>query len=182
MKRNYYVLLLILLGACNIKEQSEIQSEVLATKDVISISADSLVNAFAKDSAAAADLYMDKVLSISGDVRIFEQFDTIDIQVNDTLPSAIKWVLNRIESDVNTTNIIFDHMAKPVGRSVGYQLNATFPREYRQPLKGVKEKSKLVIRGRLEFVNTLYVRNADSTRTPIAYYLSLQGCVVDKKD
>lgn len=183
MKRNYCILLLIVLGACNIKEQSEIQSEVLATKEVISISADSLVSLFAKDSTAAVDLYMDKVLSVSGEVGFFEQLnDTIEFQTNDTLPAIVEWFVNRIESDINTSNIVFKAGAVSARNKVPFTMTATFPKEYRKELKGVKEKSKVVVRGRLEFISTVYTRNADSTRTPNAYILSLQGCVVDKKE
>jgi hypothetical protein len=59
-------LLLAFLGACNIKEQSEIQKEVLASEEIITINADSLVNRFAKDSSGAVDEYMGKVISVSG--------------------------------------------------------------------------------------------------------------------
>lgn len=179
MKKKYYVLLLVFLGACSLREQSDIQKEVLASTEVISISADSLVRSFAKDSSAATVLYKDKVLSVRGEVLLFENMDTIDVQVNDTLPSLVKWFIGRLESDFNASNIIFRSSALSA-QSLPYTLNATFPKEYRKELKGVKEKSKVVTKGKLEYVSRVYQKNADSTQRTIGYVISLQGCVLEK--
>jgi len=171
--------LIFLITACNIKEQSEIQKEVLASEEIISISADSLLHNFCKDSAAATEMYMDKVLSIHGTVGVFEQLDTIKFNKKDSLPYVVNWLLNRIESDINTSNIVFKSAAGVKEKKPGYTLNATFPKEYRKELFGVKEESMITVKGKLEHISVVSSTQADSTKKALAYILSLQGCVLD---
>ncbi|MBO9702229.1 MAG: hypothetical protein J7604_18615 [Sporocytophaga sp.] len=180
MKKNILICSLIfLISACNIKEQSEIQKEVLASDEIISISADSLLSNFYKDSTAATEMYMDKVLSIHGTVGIFEQLDTIKFNRKDSLPYVVNWLLNRIESDINTSNVIFKSGASFKNKKPGYSLSATFPKEYRRELAGIKEESNITVKGKLEHISVVSSTQADSTKKAIAYILSLQGCVLD---
>lgn len=177
MKKNYvFAVVLFLLYSCNIKEQSEIQKEVLASTEVIEINADDLVNSFAKDSAAAAGKYIGKVLSVKGKVAIFEQIDTLQVHVNDSLPGPVKWLVNRFISDIQSSNIFFEEAGKS---NPAYNLQATFPKEYRKELVGVKEKSKVRVKGKLEHITTLSQTQPDSSKKMLLYTLSLQGCVID---
>jgi hypothetical protein len=180
MKKNILIFSLIFfISACNIKEQSEIQKEVLASEEIISISADSLLNNFYKDSAAATEKYMDRVLSIHGTVGVFEQLDTIKFNKKDSLPFFIKWFLNRLESDINTSNVIFKSSVQLKNEKPGYMINATFPKEYRKELIGVKEDKKITVKGKLEYISVISSTQADSTKKSLAYILSMQGCVLD---
>ncbi|ABG59164.1 OB-fold protein [Cytophaga hutchinsonii] len=181
MKKIFYLFILILsFYACNVKEQSEIQKEVLASEEVIEIDADDLLKSFAKDSSASADKYIGKVLSVHGKVRFFEQLDTIVFTKNDSLPDIIKWVVERLESDINTSNIIFKEVVSTKNMP-SYSLNATFPREYRKDLIGIKEKSNINVKGKLEHISTIYQEMPDSSKKTLTYMLSLQGCVLEKK-
>ncbi|WP_028980408.1 OB-fold protein [Sporocytophaga myxococcoides] len=180
MKKNILIFSLIfLITACNLKEQSEIQKEVIASEEVISISADSLLNNFSKDSAAASETYIGKVLSINGTVGLFEQLDTIKFNRKDSLPYIVNWLVNRIESDINTSNIFFKVGNKIKNKKPGYSLSATFPKEYRRELAGVKEEAKITVKGKLEHISVISSTQADSTKKAIGYILSLQGCVLD---
>lgn len=181
MKKTYFLIpLFFLLYACNIKEQSEIQKEVIASTEVIEIDAEDLVKSFVKDSAAAADLYVGKVLSVKGEVAIFEQIDTLALHTNDSMPGIVKWIVERLESDINTSNMFFK-VSKVTTSNPPYSLTATFPREYRKELVGVKEKSKVKVKGKLEHISTLSQVQADSSKKTISYMISLQGCVLEKK-
>ena len=181
MKKSYFLLpLLFLFYSCNIKEQSEIQKEVIAAEEVIEIDADDLVKSFVKDSTAAAELYVGKVLSVKGKVAIFEQIDTVALNTTDSMPGIVKWIVKRLESDINTSNIFFD-ISKVKEGTPPYSLMATFPREYRKELIGVKEKDKVNVKGKLEHINTVSQVHADSSKTTITYTLSLQGCLIEPK-
>lgn len=175
-----FIPILFLFYSCNIKEQSEIQKEVIASEEVIEINADALLKSFVDDSSAAADLYVGKVLSVKGTVSIFEQLDTIAFNKQDSLPTIVKWILKRVESDINTSNIFF----KEAGirkTQPSYTLFATFPREYRKEVTGIKEKSKVTIKGKLEHIATLSQQLPDSTNKTLTYMLSIQGCVLEQK-
>lgn len=181
MKKIYFLIsILFFFYSCNIKEQSEIQKEVIASQEVIEINADDLVNSFVKDSTAAANLYVGKVLSVKGEVGIFEQIDTIALNTTDSMPGIIRWIVKRLESDINTSNIFFN-VAGVKETKPSYSLSATFPREYRKELAGVKKKSKVKVKGKLEHIATVSQVHADSSKTILTYTLSLQGCVLEKK-
>lgn len=181
MKKSFFLIpILFLFYSCNIKEQSEIQKEVTAAQEVIEIDADDLVTSFVKDSTAAAEQYVGKVLSIKGKVGFFEQLDTISFKTNDSLPGIVKWFVERLESDINTSNIFFD-VSKVKQSEPPYSLTATFPKEYRKELVGVKEKSNVHVKGKLEHISTLSQTQADSTKKIISYTISLQGCLLEKK-
>jgi hypothetical protein len=177
-KTHFCLLILIFIYSCNIKEQSEIQKEVLSSTEVIEIDADELVKSFAKDSIAATEKYIGKVLSVKGKVAIFEQIDTLRGHVNDSLPAPIKWLVNRIVNDIQTSNIFFEEVGKA---NTYYNLQATFPKEYRKELIGIKQKSKVQVKGKLEHITTLYQTQADSTTKTLLYTLSLQGCIIESK-
>lgn len=181
MKTNYFlIVLLFLFFSCNIKEQSEIQKEVIAAEGVIEIDAVDLVKSFVKDSTAAVNLYIGKVLFVKGEVGFFEQIDTIALNATDSIPGVIKWIIKRLESDINTSNIFFN-VSGNTKTTTPYSLSATFPREYRKELVGVKEKSKVRVKGKLEHIRTLSQVHADSSKTVLTYTLSLQGCLLENK-
>jgi hypothetical protein len=166
-----------LLYACNIKEQSEIQTEVLAATQVIQIDAEELVNSFVQDSNAASKKYIGKILSVKGTVAHLEQIE-FSGKVNDSLPAPLKWLTNRLLNDINTSNIFYKEIgvADPLP---SYNLQATFPREYREELVGIQEKSKVTIKGKLEHITTFSQNLSDSSKKVLLYTLSLQGCLVE---
>lgn len=179
MKKNHFcILILIFIYSCNIKEQSEIQKEVLSSTEVIEIDADELVKSFAKDSIAATEKYIGKVLSVKGKVAVFEQIDTLRGHVNDSLPAPLKWVVNRIINDIQTSNIFFEEIGRA---NTCYTLQATFPKEYRKELIGVKKKSKVQVKGKLEHITRLQQVLPDSSKKTLLYTLSLQGCIIESK-
>lgn len=181
MKKSYFLIPIILLFcSCNIKEQSEIQKEVIASTESITIDAKDLLKSFVKDSAGSAEKYVGKILSIKGEVGFFEQFDTIAFHKTDSLPGILKWILNRVESDINTSNIFFEESGLAPNKPP-YKITATFPREYRKELAGIKEKSKVTLKGKLEHLSMISQTYPDSTKKVVSYIISLQGCILEKK-
>ncbi|WP_018344644.1 OB-fold protein [Cytophaga aurantiaca] len=179
MKKIYLLTAIIcFFYSCNIKEQSEIQKEVMASTEVIEVDVDDLVKSFVKDSTAAAEKYVGKVLSVKGKVAVFEQIDTLTGHVNDSLPGPIKWLAHRIINDIQSSNIFFEELGKT---NPTYNVQATFAKEYRKELVGIKEKSKVTVKGKLEHISTLSQVLPDSSKKTLLYTLSLQGCVIEKK-
>jgi hypothetical protein len=181
MKKTILLFLLSsFLFSCNIREQSDIQKDVMSEDDVIEVNVKDLIDSFVKDSSASAEKYIGKVLIVNGEVAAYNQFDPIKFNTNDSLPFILKWILKRAESDINTGNIVFKSTPNATENRPNYSVSATFPKEYRDELVNVKEDMTVKVKGKLEYISTISQTQSDSTKVPITYILSLQGCLLEK--